>query len=122
MSSGWFVDTISSRNCLCFKSNSIILSKAMVSLPVAPLRTLVLLASVLLALTNLMNSGSRCFPFVFFTAVSYPPAMASKTYSCLHQYFSPDSDFGYELGLCSSLARLPQCSHVGCQLVSISLD
>ena len=75
-------------------------------------RLLVLLASVV-ALTNLMNSGRRCFLFAFFTTLSHPPAMASITWSCLHRYFPPDRDFGHELSMNSSVARLPQCLHAG---------
>ena len=114
MSGRRFVGAIYSgkRNCL-FRSTSSIQSLAMASIPAALPRTLVLLASVVAAFTNLMNSGRRCFPFAFFTAVFNPSAMASSTWSCLHRYFPPDSDLGQELNMCSSVARLPQFSHAG---------
>ena len=55
-------------------------------------RTLVSLASVVPALTNLINSSRRCFPFAFATAIFNPSTMASSTWSCLNRCFPPDSD------------------------------
>ena len=96
-----------------FKSTGRVQSMAMASIPVALPRTLVLLASVVPALSNLMNSSRRCFPFALFTAVSNPPSMASRTWSCLRLYFPPDRNFRHELSISSSVTCLPQCSHAG---------